>query len=278
MSSPTPSPQSTKLDGCVRILCLGDVVGRPGRTVLKERLGELRALLQADLVIVNGENAAGGAGIDKSTALEIRAAGADVITLGDHAFQRKGAAEFLEQHSEWCIRPLNLPADATPGRGSCRVQAANGTMVGVVNLLGRVFLSGTMSCPFRAFDTFLESEKQQGVVTTVCDFHAEATSEKIALAHYVDGRASLVFGTHTHVQTADERVLKGGTGFITDLGMTGCLTGVIGMKTSVALQRFLSPRPAPYEIEEGGGRIQGIWADVDVTTGRALAIQRVVSN
>jgi metallophosphoesterase (TIGR00282 family) len=276
MTNSTSFFQSIKHEGCVRILCLGDVVGRPGRKALKERLADLRGSLQADLVIINGENAAGGAGIDKSTALEIRGAGADVVTLGDHAFQRKGATEFLEQHSEWCIRPLNLPADTTPGRGSCRIKLAGGVVIGVVNLLGRVFLSGTMSCPFRAFDAFLESEKQQGTGITVCDFHAEATSEKIAFAHHVDGRASLVVGTHTHVQTADERVLPGGTGFISDLGMTGCLSGVIGMKTSVALQRFLSPRPAPYEIQEGDGRIQGIWADVDIATGRTRAIARVV--
>jgi metallophosphoesterase (TIGR00282 family) len=256
-------------------MCLGDVVGRPGRRALKEHLAELRLRVQAELVVVNGENAAGGAGIDRGTALEIRAAGADVITLGDHAFQRKGAAEFLTENSSWCIRPLNLPSDVTPGRGACRVTLPNGLVVGVINLLGRVFISGTMECPFRALDVFLENEKKQGVTFTVCDFHAEATSEKMALARHVDGRASLVFGTHTHVQTADEHVLPGGTGYITDLGMTGCLAGVIGMKTSVALKRFLSPQPAPYEIEEGEGRLQGIIVDIAISTGLAQAIQRI---
>lgn len=257
---------------CVRIIFLGDVVGRPGRTALKNDLRALQEATKADLVIVNGENAAGGAGIDASTGLEIKNAGADIVTLGDHAFQRKGSAEFLDQNRAWCIRPSNLPQDSTPGVGMCRVTLASGVSVAVINLLGRVFLSGTMECPFRAVAKWLETEKALGTAITVCDFHAEATSEKWAMARHVDGQLSLLVGTHTHVQTADAQILPGGTAYITDLGMTGSPDGVIGMKTSVALQRFLSPRPAPYEIAEGAGILRGIIADINPTTGKGALI------
>ncbi len=263
---------SPKVEGAFRILVLGDVVGRPGRAALKEHLKDLRSRAQSDLVIANGENAAGGAGIDASTALEIRDAGVDVITLGDHAFQRKGVAEFLDKNSSWCIRPYNLPTDTTPGRGSCLWTAGDGTRVAVINLMGRVFMGGTTECPFRAARGWLDSLKDQAGLITVCDMHAEATSEKWALGRYVDGHVSLVVGTHTHVQTADAQVLPGGTGFITDLGMTGSNDGVIGMSSEVALKRFLGPKPAPYEIALGDGFLRGVVADIDRATGRAIAV------
>jgi metallophosphoesterase (TIGR00282 family) len=254
---------------------LGDVVGRPGRDVLKRELRTFKQSIQADLVIVNGENAAGGAGIDASTGQEIHSAGADVITLGDHAFQRKGSAEFLNNNKSWCVRPSNLPDDVTPGVGACRIILANGVSVAVINLLGRVFLSGTMTCPFRAISKWLDEEKSQGTVITVCDMHAEATSEKWAMARHVDGKLSLLVGTHTHVQTSDAQILPGGTAYITDLGMTGSPEGVIGMKSSVALERFLAPLPAPYEIAEGVGILHGVLADIDSKSGRGVAIYQV---
>ncbi len=258
----------------VRILCLGDVVGRPGRAVLKQELATLKRDCGVDLAIVNGENAAGGAGIDAGTAREIRDAGADIITLGDHAFQRKGVVDFLESNGNWCIRPANLPTDDTPGKGACSVTLADGTRVAVINVLGRVFLSGTMECPFRAVSGWIESQGS-GPVITVCDLHAEATSEKWAMARHVDGKLSLLVGTHTHVQTSDAQILPGGTGYITDLGMTGCAGGVIGMKAEVALKRFLTPCPAPYEIAEGEGVMRGIIADIDRASARALAVYTV---
>ena len=258
----------------LRIVVLGDVVGRPGRAVLKQQLAQLKKNAAADLVIVNGENAAGGAGIDAGTAREIQQAGADVITLGDHAFQRKGSAEFLQNNSEWCIRPLNLPADRTPGKGECVVTLADGARVAIVNVLGRVFLSGVMECPFRAVSAFLERHSDQSTIT-VCDLHAEATSEKWAMARHVDGKLSLLVGTHTHVQTSDAQILPGGTGYITDLGMTGSKAGVIGMKSEVALQRFLAPMPAPYEIAEGEGVMKGVVADIDRATRRAVAVYTI---
>jgi len=258
----------------LRIMCLGDVVGRPGRAALKRDLLNFKRDVGADLVIVNGENAAGGAGIDAGTAREIREAGADVITLGDHAFQRKGSAEFLQSNSNWCIRPFNLPTDAAPGKGCCIVEAAGGVRVAVANLLGRVFIQGTMECPFRAASRWLEGISSESLIT-VCDFHAEATSEKWAMARHTDGRLSLLVGTHTHVQTSDAQILPGGTGYITDLGMTGANTGVIGMDASVALKRFLSPTPAPYEIAEGEGIVRGIVADIEFSSGKAVFIQAI---
>lgn len=256
----------------LRIIFLGDVVGRPGRETLKRALREFRTRVSADVVIVNGENAAGGAGIDPGTAKEIKDSGADIITLGDHAFQRKGVAEFLCNNSAWCIRPANLPTEDTPGSGTCSFLLPDGTRVCVINLLGRVFMSGIMSCPFRAMQSWIDSISQAQSVITVCDFHAEATSEKYAMARYVDGRVSLLVGTHTHVQTADVQVLPGGTGYITDLGMTGNQGGVIGMKTEVALHRFLSPRPAPYQVEIGEGSMRGVVADIDRQTSKTVGI------
>ncbi len=260
---------------CVRVVFLGDVVGRPGRAALRELLLPLRSSTQPDLVIANGENAAGGAGIDLGTASEIKGAGVDVITLGDHAFQRKGAADLLNDNQSWCIRPLNLPADSTPGRGEVEVTLADGLRVRVINLLGRVFISGTMQCPFRAISSCLDRETTDASVITICDFHAEATSEKYAMARHIDGKIALLVGTHTHVQTSDAQVLPGGTGYITDLGMTGNQQGVIGMKSEVALQRFLSPLPASYQVAEGAGELRGIIADIDRVSRRTTGIYLV---
>lgn len=255
-----------------RVICIGDVVGRPGRAALKERLKSIREATNADLVVVNGENAAGGAGIDAGTAREIRDAGADIVTLGDHAFQRKGSAEFIEQNSSWCVRPLNFPENTSPGKGWCSWKAPDGTKVLVVNLMGRVFMGGALDCPFQVMNKWFRMIESEGDAITVCDMHAEATSEKWAMARHVDGRLSLVVGTHTHVQTSDAQVLPGGTGFITDLGMTGSNTGVIGMDAQVALQRFMGPKPAPYEIAEGDGFIRGVVADIDRVSRKAVGI------
>lgn len=256
----------------IRVVCLGDVVGRPGRIALREQLAPLKARINADLVVVNGENAAGGMGIDTGTAQEIRAAGVDVITLGDHAFQRKGSSDFLTANGSWCIRPANYPSDSTPGSGSCSLKMADGTTVYVINLIGRIFIAGVIECPFRAVDEFLKGIDRSQRVITICDMHAEATSEKYAMARHLDGRVSLLFGTHTHVQTADAQVLPRGTGYITDLGMTGNQGGVIGMSSSVAVQRFLSPRPAAYQIQEGDGELRGVVADIDKETGLAAGV------
>jgi hypothetical protein len=264
-----------KKNSHLRVLVLGDVVGRPGRQAVERLVRPLKDRLKVDLVIINGENAAGGAGIDAGTALDLRKSGADVITLGDHAFQRKGANEFLEKNGDWCIRPANLPTDTTPGKGSCLWRGADGIEVRVVNLMGRVFMGGSIDCPFKCMNGILEGLPTEKAAITIVDFHAEATSEKWAMARHTDGRLSLLVGTHTHVQTSDAQILPGGTGYITDLGMTGANTGVIGMDASVALKRFLSPTPAPYEIAEGEGIVRGIVADIEISSGKAVFIQAI---
>ena len=259
----------------LRILVLGDIVGRPGRQAIERVVPNLKAKYGVDLVIANGENAAGGAGIDAGTALDIKKFGVDIITLGDHAFQRKGSIEFLNLNSDWCVRPCNLPADTTPGKGWCTWTSKDGTVVRVVNMMGRVFMGGAIDCPFRRMDSVLQEWSAAGPAITICDMHAEATSEKWAMARHTDGRLSLLVGTHTHVQTSDAQILAGGTGYITDLGMTGSTTGVIGMDAQVALRRFLSPTPAPYQIAEGAGVAHGIMADFDRSTGKAAWISAI---
>jgi metallophosphoesterase (TIGR00282 family) len=263
-------------DGALlRVLALGDVVGRPGREALSKLLKPYRAAHAIDLVIANGENAAGGAGIDAGTAHDIRSSGVDVITLGDHAFQRKGVAEFLEKHTSWCIRPFNLPRTVTPGHGWCEWISPLGQRVIVTNLLGRVFMSSVAECPFRAAEAVLAEVGEPESAIVIGDIHAEATSEKWAMGRHLDGRYSLLFGTHTHVQTADAQVLPGGTGYVTDLGMTGSQSGVIGMDAHVALKRFLTPMPAPYQVAEGTAQLQGVLVDIDCTTKKARAIRTI---
>jgi metallophosphoesterase (TIGR00282 family) len=257
----------------MRVLFLGDIVGRPGRLAVEKYVRPMRSALDIDLVVANGENAAGGAGIDAGTANEIRTSGVDVITLGDHAFQRKGVLEFLAKNATWCIRPFNLPEQTTPGKGWCSWTSPSGIKVFVCNVIGRVFMSGGYDCPFKGLDRALEEMGADSNAIVLCDMHAEATSEKLSLARYVDGRISLLVGTHTHVQTSDAQILPGGTGYITDLGMTGYPGGVIGMASHVAMKRFLSPTPAPYEIAEGEGALSGVLADIDPATGKTRWIQ-----
>ena len=260
----------------LRVLVLGDVVGRPGREALNRCLRQLKQDLDVDVVVANGENSAGGAGIDAGTAHDIRSSGVDIITLGDHAFQRKGVLEFLDNNSAWCIRPFNLPKDTTPGRGWCRLERADGVTLYVGNLMGRVFMGGSIDCPFKGVDAMLSEMPASDTRVMVLDVHAEATSEKWALGRYCDGRVSLIVGTHTHVQTSDAQILPAGTGFITDLGMTGSNTGVIGMDSQVALKRFMSPTPAPYQIAEGEGILHGIVADIDPRSGKTAWIEGVI--
>jgi metallophosphoesterase (TIGR00282 family) len=259
----------------LRVLVLGDVVGRPGRKAVERSVRTIRERMAIDLVVTNGENAAGGAGIDPGTAHDLQKASVDIITLGDHAFQRKGAAEFLDKNSSWCVRPLNLPQQTTPGKGWTSWERADGVKVVVANFMGRVFMGGSINCPFAAMESFLQELHALGDPIVICDMHAEATSEKWAMGRFTDGRISLLVGTHTHVQTSDAQVLPGGTGYITDLGMSGSNTGVIGMAAHVALKRFISPLPAPYEIAEGEGILHGVVADICVATRKTLWIKEL---
>ncbi len=256
----------------IKVLCLGDVVGRAGRTVCTVALTKVKEALGVDFTVINGENSSGGVGIDIESAREIRAAGADVITLGDHTWQRKEARDFLASHSGWIIRPANYP-DGAPGQGFAVVQF-NGIKIGVCNLLGRVFINNPLECPFKSADKLLEGPLKDCTVK-ILDMHAEATSEKIAMARYLDGRLSLQVGTHTHVPTADEQIFPGGTGYVSDLGMTGSGEGVIGMDKEVALARFLTGMPHAYKIASGPGVMHGVLAEIDTHTGKTVAIRRV---
>jgi metallophosphoesterase (TIGR00282 family) len=254
----------------MRILFVGDVVGAPGRRIVRERLRGLKRDVGADLTIVNGENAAGGAGLTTSTAEELFAAGAEVLTTGNHVWDKREVLGLLEKDPR-VLRPANYP-EGSPGAGVVVVTAA-GTRVAVVNLMGRVFMP-LVDDPFRAADRILEGFRESAHVVLV-DFHAEATSEKMAFAWYLDGRVAAVLGTHTHVATADARVLPGGTAFIADVGMTGPFDSVIGVKKEQAIERFRTSRSIPYETAEGDVRLAAVRVDVDPASGHATAIERI---
>ena len=255
----------------MRILFVGDVVGMPGRRVLRSGLAALRGTLRPDLVVANGENSAGGSGITPATAEEIFHAGCDVVTTGNHVLDRKEIVPYLASH-ERLLRPANYPAE-TPGRGSVLVTAREGTPVLVANLMGRVFMPAADD-PFRTADSLL-AQNAGRARDSLLDFHAEATSEKIAFCWHLDGRASAVVGTHTHVPTADERVLPGGTASITDAGMTGPHDSVIGVEKSQALERFLTQKTVRFSTARDDVRLQAVLIEVSPTDGRALSIRRV---
>ena len=254
----------------MRILFVGDVVGAPGRRIARLRLKALKRDVGADLTIVNGENAAGGAGLTAATAEELFAAGADVITTGNHVWDKREALGLLDREPR-ILRPANYP-EGSPGAGWVVVPAAE-TEVAVLNLMGRVFMP-LVDDPFRAADRILDEIRSEARVVIV-DFHAEATSEKMAFAWYLDGRVAAVLGTHTHVATADARILPGGTAFITDVGMTGPFNSVIGVKKEQAIERFRTSRSIPYETADGDVRLAAVHIDVDPVSGRALAIERI---
>lgn len=249
----------------MRILFIGDIVGKPGRRAVHALVPGLRSEYNVGLVIANGENAAGGFGITVETGQEILASGVDVITTGGHVWDRKEAASYLDEEDR-ILRPLNYPP-GVPGRGCLRFGD-----VMVVNLMGRVFMA-SLDCPFRSMDALLEGLPRPPVV--VVDFHAEATSEKQALGWYLDGRVSAVVGTHTHVATADPRILPRGTAYVTDLGMVGPINSVIGNDPHDVLDRFLYQTPNRLGVPGGPVRFNSVLVDVNDETGRATGIQRV---
>jgi metallophosphoesterase (TIGR00282 family) len=256
----------------MKLLFLGDTYGRPGRDLIRRHVRALATHLGADLVIVNGENAAGGAGITRENMLEILSSGVDVITTGDHIWDKRETLEFIGNEPR-LLRPANYP-DGTPGAGSCVVTAKNGVMVGVINVLGRVFLR-PVDDPFRAAEREIARVRGEGAQVIFVDVHAEATSEKIALSYYLDGMVTAIVGTHTHVQTADERILPGGTACLTDAGMTGPHDGVIGVEKDASIARFVTGIPARFETAGGDLRMHGVTITVDESTWRATAIARV---
>ncbi len=255
----------------MNILFIADVVGRPGREALEQRLGALREQLDVACCVVNGENVADGVGITPKLAERLLAAGADAITLGNHTWRRAEIASYLGS-SERVIRPANLSA-AAPGRGLAVVASTTGTPVAVVNVLGSLFLE-PMRSMWELVDALVDEARAATPVVLV-DVHAEATSEKVALSRWLDGRVTAVIGTHTHVQTADARIQPGGTAAMTDAGMTGPHDSVIGVKAELATHRMRTGMPVRFEVAEGGVRIEGALVKCDPATGRATRIEPV---
>ena len=257
----------------MNILFVGDIVGKPGRRVLAQMLPGLRREFSVDLTIANGENSAGGFGITRETFEEILAAGVDVVTGGNHTWQAREVAALLDSEVR-LLRPANYPAGA-PGRGGgvFRLSGGAGPVVAVLNLEGRIFME-PLESPFRVGLEQVEHLRRETQVIVV-DIHAEATSEKAALAWYLDGHVSAVVGTHTHVQTADERVLPGGTAFITDVGMTGPRDSIIGMGREEVLQRFLTALPARFDVAKGPAHLNGVLLEIEGETGRARSVRRI---
>jgi metallophosphoesterase (TIGR00282 family) len=255
----------------VKLLFIGDIVGQPGRRAVKALVPKLRQQHDLDLVIANGENSAGGSGITPKTAEEIFSAGVDIITSGDHLWDQKEVTDLLAGERRF-LRPLNYPA-GTPGQGSTIFQADNQPPVGIINLQGRTFMP-PLENPFHA--ALAEVERLQRETRLIfVDFHAEATSEKLALARLLDGRVSAVVGTHTHVQTADERIFPGGTAFLCDAGFTGPHDSIIGREIQPILRRFLTNMPQRFEVADGNVLLQGAVLEIDSATGRALKLERL---
>jgi hypothetical protein len=250
---------------------VGDVVGKPGRRAVATLVPKLREQRNIDFVIANGENSAHGAGLTASTVDALLASGVDVITSGDHVWDQKEIYEVIEREPR-LLRPLNFPPSA-PGKGSTVVQLDGLPAVGVMNLIGRVFMPNT-DCPFRAAQAEVARLRQQTNIIIV-DLHAEATSEKIAMGRFLDGTVSAVIGTHTHVATADEQVLPKGTAYISDAGMCGPHDSVLGRNVAAVLQRFLTQIPQRMEVAEGDVALCGVIVDVDENTGRARSIERI---
>jgi metallophosphoesterase (TIGR00282 family) len=255
----------------MRILFIGDVVARPGRIAVLERIEDLREQHAIDLAVMNAENVAGGFSITPSMAEELFAAGVDVMTSGNHIFDKREVVPYIERQPR-LLRPANYPKSA-PGRGVWVGEAA-GVRVAVVNLMGRIYMPPTHGDPFDAADEIL-STLDEGVKVRLVDIHAEATSEKVAIGLHLDGRVSAVVGTHTHVQTADERILERGTAFITDIGMTGSHSGCIGMEKDDVIARFRNPATPRPQHSKGDVRINAVLVDVDDSTGRAREISRL---
>lgn len=255
----------------MRILAIGDIVGRPGRRAVSEFLPGLMAELEPDFVIANAENASGGAGINQETAAAIFDAGVDALTMGNHVWSNRDSYAYIDSETR-LVRPANYPEGA-PGRGYQVMLSRGGIRVGLLNLLGRTFMRA-VDDPFAVGRQAVEDLQKQSDVIIV-DMHAEATSEKMALAWFLDGQVACVFGTHTHVPTADEQVLEGGTAYITDVGMTGPRNSIIGMRPAEIIERFRTGLPTRFEVAKGPTVLNAILVEVDESCGLALEIRRV---
>jgi 2',3'-cyclic-nucleotide 2'-phosphodiesterase len=256
----------------VKVIMLGDLVGATGRQLLKKHLPTLQEKHQPDLVIVNGENSAHGKGITAKIVKELKDMGVDIITTGNHIWDKKDIIPYLEENTD-VLRPDNYP-EGCPGVGVTTIEK-NGHTFGVVNLMGRVFMGIHGDCPFRKADTIIKELKKTTPLIFV-DFHAEATSEKLGMGYYLEGRVSAVVGTHTHIQTSDWRILPGGTAYITDLGMAGTLNSMIGVTKEPILHRFLYQMPQRHEVAiEPPFVMSGVVITVDAQTGKAVIIEQI---
>ncbi|MEW6625013.1 MAG: TIGR00282 family metallophosphoesterase [Bacillota bacterium] len=254
----------------MKVLFVGDVVGRPGRYILKKFIPQIKEEHKIDIIIANGENAAGGHGITYQVANELFDCGVHMVTLGNHAWDKKEIMDFIDTE-ERIIRPENYPA-CTPGRGY-KIISKNYLEIAIINLQGRVFMQ-PLECPFRTMDRIIEKISGRTNIIIV-DFHAEATSEKAALGYYLDGRVSAVVGTHTHIQTADEKVLPKGTAYITDVGMTGPSESILGVKIENIITRFLTQLPNRFDVATGRSQLNAVVIDINNQTGSAVNIMRL---
>lgn len=257
----------------VKLLCVGDVVGATGRAMFQKHIGHLRQRFKLDGVIVNGENSAHGKGITSRIVRFFKHNGVDVITTGNHVWHHKEIYSYLKEHSD-LLRPANYPS-GVPGVGVTTFMTQSGVRVGVINVQGRVFMRDNLDCPFKVVESLLTFLKTKASVIVV-DFHAEATSEKQALGYFLDGRVTAVVGTHTHIQTADERILPHGTAYISDLGMVGSLNSMLGMKKEPIIEHFLTQMPTKFKVDASQPLV--LWGAViscDPVSGKAVAIERV---
>lgn len=257
----------------MKILFLGDVFGKPGRRAVQRLVPRLVARHGIDLVVANAENSANGVGVTPESADELLDAEVDLLTSGNHIWSKRDIVPYLDAPGSRLLRPANYP-EGSPGRGHGVVETPDGRKLGVLNLEGRVFMKD-LDDPFRAADRLVADLKSRGCRVILVDMHCDATSEKNAMGWYLDGRVSAVLGTHTHVQTADERVLPGGTAYVTDVGMCGPWDSVIGVRKELVLERFLTQRPVPFEPARREVKLQGAVVDVDDATGKARSIERV---
>ena len=269
----TPNGNMARPPGACRVLMIGDMIGKPGRIAVEETIGALREERGIDFVTANGENVAGGMGLTPATADRILAAGDAAITSGNHLSDTREIYPYLETN-ERVLRPLNYGTHEVPGRGWGTYQALDGTDIAVINLQGRTYMQ-QIENPFTDADRLLDESSEPLPPVRLVDFHCELTSEKNALGLYLDGRVSVVVGTHTHIVTGDERILPGGTAYQTDLGMTGPIWSVIGFKPASVLPRFINALPTRFEVGEGSVIFNAAQIDIDPATGRALAIERI---
>ncbi len=255
------------------ILFFGDIMGRTGREAIKEILPRLKEEIRPDLIIANCENLAHGKGVTAKVVQEMEKAGIEVFTSGNHIWKQKQAQDLLQAKDSPILRPANYPPDV-PGRGYLILEVGT-KKVAVINLVGRVFFQEDFDCPFRKADEILKELEAEKLAAVIVDFHAEASSESVALGWYLDGRVSLVAGTHTHIQSADQRILPRGTAYITDIGLVGAYNSVIGVDKDLALQGFLTQMPVQFKVAEGEAIVNAIVCKIDTKTGQARKIERV---